>query len=369
MLAIPRPSRGAAFILTAAFLLGPFPQARGDEPVAALPRGVADPELKVGAVSSFRHTVSGLDLHTGKSVWETAVDGVPLAFVDRLVLVLAPDGRKPNTATVIAVDPATGRLIWRSDPMILPEWAVVAPADNHYFGHLVRIKEGNLWLKWLALSRKAGGNKPDHTAAGVARLDLKSHKVEMLDADQMPPPELPAGVSKALAKLAARPAETPAGPETRVVTAGDLAVALDVEKGSVTLRRWDLKTEKALDPVVLAQGGRFHATPFPASGAVLIRPAGKDAPGAAVWQVFSLETGKRIARLAAERDALQPTILGSRLYYAFLGKLDIGNPRAPNLPVVRQLRAVDLQTAGKLWTCPLENLPWDPFSVEVGEVP
>ena len=365
MASIPKRLREVALLiaLTAGPTLGPVPGARGEEPVNAFPRGVAEPSLQTGTVTNFKHTIDQVNLENGKNVWESAIEGLPIAVVDKYVLILTPDPKKANVGYVIAVDVPTGRMGWRSYPITLPDWAAVTPSDTHYFGHLVRIKDGALWLKWLAMSRKPGARKAANVASGVARLDLKTHAVEMLDAGKMPAPDLPPGVSEELAKLAARPVETPAGPEKRVATAGKLAAAVDVDKDSVTLRRWDLKTGKALDPVVLARGGRFRATPFPAAGAVLVRPlpTGKEGPPAPVWQVFSLQTGGRLMRLTVERDTLQPTILGTRLYYAFLGPLDIGAPRTVKVPVVRQLRAVDLRTGMKIWTRPLENLPWDPF--------
>jgi hypothetical protein len=347
-------------------LLGSFAQARGQESVAALPRGVAAPDLKLCYVTSFRHTIEAVNLKSGKFVWEAAVDGVPLAVADNCVLVLASNPKKANVGTVNAVDLQLGRQSWRSDPFTLPDWVAVAPAPDRYFGTVARFKDGDLWLKWRALAWKPGAKDPFKTAGGVVRVDLKSHKVELLGADKMPPPALPPGVSKALAKQAARTIETPAGPETVVATVGNLAVALDVEKGSVTLKRWDLKTEKALAPVVLAKGGPFLATPYPSAGAVLLRPVppAKGLLKATVFQVFSLETGKRLASFRVEATALEAAIRGSQLYYVFLGPYDAGMPNSPQnpLPWVRQLRVLDVQTGQKLWTQALETLPWNPFS-------
>ncbi len=342
-------------------LFGLGAEARGEERVVpALPRGVADPELKVGYVASFNHTVVGLDLGSGKTVWESRVEGVPLVVIENRVLVLTADPRKPNAGIIITTDPATGRLIWRSEPILLPEWATVAPAPDHYFGHLVRLKDGALWLKWLALARQPGKKDPNHTASGTVRLDLQTHKVEMLGADKMPPPDLPAGVSKELAKLAERRVETPVGAESRVAVVGDLVVAVDAGKGPVVLRRWDRKTEKVLDPVVLVEGGPYRVTPFPESGVVLVRPAanGREARQAPIWGVFSLESGKRVARLAVDRNTAEPRILATRLFYAFEGPLDTGNPRFTTVPVVWQLRAIDLRAGETAFVRPLEPLPW-----------
>jgi outer membrane protein assembly factor BamB len=338
------------------------PDARGQGSVFALPRGVADPVTKVGAVTSFAHTVYGVNLENGKTVWETSLEGVPLAVLGRTVLVLASDRNRKNVGRVTAVDTITGQSILRSAPLVFPDWAVIEPRDDHYFGQVARFADGLLWVKWLAMTRKPGDMKAEHTASGALRIDIKALDVQMLGADKMPPPALPPGVSKELAKLAVRNVETAAGAEPRVAVVGNLVTAVDSDKKAVTLKRWDLQSAKALAPVVLVQGGRFRATPFPAEGLVVVRPvtAAKAAKKAPVWQVYSLDTGKRIARVTAERDAIRPTILGSRLFYAFQGKVDPGNLNRPNAPMAWQLRCVDLHTGEMLWTRQLEDLRWDP---------
>ena len=78
--------------------------------------------------------------------------------------------------------------------------------------------------------------------------------------------------------------------------------------------------------------------------------------------MFSLETGKRLARLTVEAETLEATILGGRLYYVYLGPLSGLNPRSELTPRVRQLKAVDLKGGGVLWSHLLETLPWDPYS-------
>jgi hypothetical protein len=147
-------------------------------------------------------------------------------------------------------------------------------------------------------------------------------------------------------------------------TAGKFAVAVDVAKGSVILKRWDLKTEKALAPVTLARGGPFLATPFAAERAVLVRPdfQQKRPARSQVFQVFSLETGKRIARFAVEADTLEATVLGGRVFYVYLGPLSGLDPRSEYTPRVRQLKAVDLKGGRVLWSHLLDKLPWNPYA-------
>jgi hypothetical protein len=334
-------------------------------PLWPLPGGVADPEQAVGYVANFQHGIDGVNLQNGKTVAATGGGGAPVAVAGGQVLVLAPDPRRPNVATVHALDLRTGRLDWRSTPVALPGWVVMAPAPGRHFGTRARLAEGQLWVKWQAWAWKPGVRKPAvRTAAGVIRVALDAQRADLLPAARMPPPAVPRGVSPRLAKLAARDIATPAGPERVVATAGKLAVAVDVGPGGVVLRRWDLRTEKALAPLTLAQRGPLLATPFPAAGAVLVRPDFQRLKAARgqVFQVFSLGTGKRVAQLPVEAEAMEATILGPRLYYAYLGPLS-GLPAASELtPRVRQMKAVDLRTGAVLWSHLLEKLPWDPYA-------
>jgi hypothetical protein len=351
-----------AVVVLAAALLWPAGQSRGDEPVASLPRGVADPELKAGYVATSTLGIEGLSLENGKSLFKTASWCLALAYVDGQVLALTPDPRKPNVATVNAIDVATGRLRWRSEPIAFPDWAAVAPAPEHGFGAVARLRGGDLWVKWRARAWKPGAGKAGlKVEDGAARVDLKTHKAEQLAADKMPPPAVPAGLSKELAQKATRLVVTPGGAEKVVCAVGGLAVAVDEDKDGVVLRRWDAKTEKALEPVVLARGGPYVVKPFPAAGAVLVQPVPKagGAPQPAVWQVFSLETGRLLLRFPVEATAIpaEATILGPRIYYVYL-EPPVKGPLSGD-PWARQLKAVDLRTGALVWSNHLDPT-WDP---------
>ena len=344
------------------------PQACADNSLNAFPRGVADSELKLGYVTSFRHTVMCLDLKSGKFVWESAVDGVPFAIVDDRVVILTQDSKLPNVGFVMGLDLRVGNVAWKSQPFRLPEWVAIAPAAEHYFGTMARVRDGGLYVKWRALAWKHGVRNPIKEASGVVRIDLKSFEMELFGADKMPPASIPDGVSKQLEKLAARKIQTPTGRESVVSTAGKFAVAVDIDNDSVKLKRWDLKTDKPLPPIVLANGGPSMASLFPAAGLVLVRPLppATGLPRSNLFQVFSLETGKRVALLRVEPTAMEAAIRGSQLYYVCYGPMEPGgvhNPnRNPRLSPVRQLRVVDLKTKQQIWSQALENLPWDYYS-------
>jgi hypothetical protein len=237
---------------------------------------------------------------------------------------------------------------------VLPNWVDLRPAGGQTFGLLPRVADGDLWLRW----RASAGQKE---AAGAIHIDLKSGKVEMLAADKMPPPPPPAlALSAALTKLARRDYETPAGPETNVLTAGNFAAAVDLEKAGanrkVVLRRWDTATEVEQDRVTLAEGRDPRVFLLPGSGMLAIRPA-----EGGRWRLFSLETGKLRASVQVERGAIDAAVVGGRFFYSYAG------PPPPNLnpantkPGTRvvMLKAVDLETGREVWWKPLD--PSNPF--------
>ncbi len=143
--------------------------------------------------------------------------------------------------------------------------------------------------------------------------------------------------------------------EARVVTAGDYAVAVDTQQQTpttvrVTLRRWDLATEKEQDPIVLAHDGPYWALPLPSAGLVLIRKElPRDAPeGQAAWVAYALETGKEVGRVPFQGDAAEVTVIGPRAYTLVRGSLEPGGPYGAGL-WRRTLLVTELKTGARLW--------------------
>jgi len=163
----------------------------------------------------------------------------------------------------------------------------------------------------------------------------------MLDTAKAPPGG--AKLSKELEKAA--------GPNAAV--AGDYAAAVAGEpsgaKQKVVLKRWDLATEKPLDPVVLTEGGLYQIVMLPSAGLVLVR---EDSPGEATWTAYALATGKEAAKFNTEPGAGEFSVIGPRAYYVVRGK-PTGPPFGGVIP--RTLKAVDLKTGKRLWERPLEG--------------
>jgi hypothetical protein len=336
--------------------------------VQFIPSGVADADGKKGFVANASGGVDALDLESGKPLWTYKDGGKPLAVVGNRVLVQARDKDKGNVLRVVFLDVAEGTKVKESDPIELPSWAVIEEGRGagHSFHSSARL-DGDLLVSWQATQFYWGGVPPspevlkatNKNAAGVARVNVESGKVEMLDADKAPPPPAGVKVSKELEKAAARPYGFGDSAQVKVATAGNLAVAADVEppagaKQKVVLKQWDLATEKPLDPIVLAEGAAYQAVGVPSAGVVLVRRTGlpEKAPEEdAAWTVYSLETGKKTAMFLSEANTAEITVVGPRAYYVV--KEPAKTPFGGVLG--RTLKAVDLKSAKRLWERPLEG--------------
>jgi hypothetical protein len=146
-----------------------------------------------------------------------------------------------------------------------------------------------------------------------------------------------------------------------VAVVGDNAVAVDLEaatnnKQKVVLKRWELKTEKPLDRVVLTEGAMvYQVHTLPPVGVALVRDA-TPPPGLPsetnVWTVYDLATGKETAHFIAESRGEDLTVIGPRAYYVVKDAL---KGPAVERALSQTLKAVDLKTGKRLWEQRLED--------------
>jgi hypothetical protein len=329
---------------------------------AVIPGGVADAAGAKGFVANADGGVTALDLESGKALWDSKTAGRPVAVAGGRVLVQTADAKTPNALRVVGLDVEKGEKAWESDPIVFPDWAppVEGQGAGRSFFSRARTGGGALLIAWRADTFYWGGAAPSPQkeaaarkhADGVARIDLESGKVEMLETAKAPSPPGPK-VSKELEKAAARRYAPEWDEGMLVATAGDYAVAVDVEypggTEKVVLKRWDLTTEKAQDPVVLAEGAHYQVFTLPSAGVTLVRDT---APSEEVkWTVFALATGKETAHFALEPGARDLAVVGPRAYCVVSGatKGPFGGQT-----LSRTLKAVDLKTGRRLWEQPLE---------------
>jgi outer membrane protein assembly factor BamB len=357
--------------LAAAVLLGasaagaaPAPEAKDDARIHFIPGGVTDADGAKGFVANDKGGVTAVDLESGESLWDSKTAGKPVAVVNGRVLVQTLDPKNENALRVVGLNAETGEKAWEADAALFPKWVspLDGPGGGRSFSSHSRMDKNALLIVWQANSWYWGGVPPTpemvkaatKKAEGAARIDLESGKVEMLD--KVPP--VGPKVSDALRNAAA----ANYGDDTlTVLTAGDYFVHAGVEatgdnKQKVVLKRWELATEKALDPIVLAEGAMgYQQFTVPSEGVVLVRDA---TPMPIVkldtdwtWTAFALATGKQTAQFSADWRGEDITVVGPRAYYVMKGKGN-GPPFGGSLP--RTLRAVDLKTGKRLWEMALE---------------
>jgi outer membrane protein assembly factor BamB len=343
----------------------PAPETKDDGRIHFIPGGVTDADGVKGFVANDKGGVTALDLETGKSLWDSKTTGKPVAVVNGRVLVQTLDPKNGNAVRIVGLNADTGEKAWKSDAAVFPNW--VSPLDGtgagRAFSSHSRMDKNALLIVWQANSWYWGGAPPtpevlkaaQKRAEGAARIDLESGKVEMLD---KAPPAGPK-VSDALRNAAAA---NYGDDKLTVLTAGDYAVLAGLEatsdnKQKVVLKRWEFATEKALDPIVLAEGAMvYQQFTLPSEGVVLVRDA---TPVPIVkldydvtWTVFALATGKQTAQFPADSRGEDITVVGPRAYYVLKGK-GYGPASGGILP--RTLCAVDLKTGKRLWEMALEG--------------
>ncbi len=362
---MPGPRLSWAPFVALAALAGPAPAAPLPGKVVppasyALPFGVADD--RTGFFKNDKGGIDAVDLRSGKALWTAKVAGTPLAVAGpRLV---AQVGKK-----VVVLDTGTGKPIRESAALGFPDWVAVGTAYGRSYAARGWVDGDKFYLAWEARAWYAGGARPTPEverrarkhAAGVARIDLATGKVDMLEREKAPRPPGPK-VHPAVAKAAARSVWTAGGQESVVRTAGKYAVAADLEaKGpqqSVVLRRWELDGGKELAPVTLLTNRSLRVEWGADNKVVLVHPAlVREAlpAGDYAWWAFSAQTGKQVGKFEYAEGTAQATALGPHAYYVVQGRMIGRPPFGPNRTVPRTLRAVDLKSGKLAWERSVEG--------------
>jgi outer membrane protein assembly factor BamB len=357
-------ARIAGWLSLVLSLAGAAPLSAADKAAfRPLPGGIADADGKYGYVTGASGAVEALDLTTGKLLWESKAASKPLALFDGKVLAQQAVAGKANQVRVAVLAAAGGKLLMESDPVVFPDWVATGLTYGRSFASHGRIDNGDLFLVWQARAWYAGGARPTReieekarkNAEGVTRVHLKTGKVEPLTPDKVPA-EAGAKLPTELEKVTSRQYWNGSDWRTSAFVVGDTVSALDLQippggKQKMSLKRWDRKTARALDTVTLLEGKSLWPMASLDGVHVLIHQAlpKEQLPGGDyAWWVFSLETGKQVAKLPYEAGTM--AIFGSRAFQVVTGPRK--GPGAWVQP--RTLRALDLKTGKLVWERPVE---------------
>jgi hypothetical protein len=189
-------------------------------------------------------------------------------------------------------------------------------------------------------------------ALGVACIDLKSGKVVQLKKGQIPKPDGPK-LPKELAKVKSLQYLNGSSWENRPLVVDGRAVALVQENANgeqaIKYRAWDLKTAKPKGDALLLLRGKALWPMISADGRTLFihkaLPAKALPKGDYAWWVFSLATGKQVAKIPFEPGTREITRAGKRVYYVI--EVSRGGPRG--YTSTRTLKAIDLKSGKQVW--------------------
>ncbi len=327
---------------------------------AQLPGGVADAAGRTGYFASVSGGIDAVELETGRLLWNDRNALDPLLFSRNRLFATALLPGKPNALQIIAIDgTGDGRQVLGATPIVFPEWVSVRPVPGHSFHATAHILDDTLQLRWVARSRYMGGAPPppevlsefERDAAGVARIDLNSDRIEMLPADtpwlgkiRDVPPDVAGWTSY--------PYWMDGRAEQRPFFTDRVAAVLQMQRTgdlqTILLRRWDLDATRQMPVVALAEGRQLAPLVSLDEKYVFVQgtlPPNAESATARPWWVFSVDSGERVATLHHEQSAISVAIIGPRVYYA-VSKQASPNQRSP---LGLTLKAVDLQTGGVIW--------------------
>lgn len=185
-----------------------------DQPVEKLqgmvrvPGGVTDAAGSVIYLSVPEGGIVAVSGDKGDVLWEYKDATKPLALVGRRLAVLAPEKGQANVFRVAVLDvDEKGRRVKLSDPVTLPQWAIVDNGMDHQgegrsFDTRARPGREEVQVRWSAGRSYYGGANPPlemleqsrKSAAGIARVHLDSGKVEQLPDDVSFPVDGPTAV-------------------------------------------------------------------------------------------------------------------------------------------------------------------------------
>ncbi|MDQ2732124.1 MAG: hypothetical protein M3Y56_10725 [Armatimonadota bacterium] len=344
-----------------------LPKTRAVEPIL-LPMGVADSAGEIGYIQSPEPFISQLNLSTGEGAWMSAYADRPLIPISGMRLA-AQSIESANTICVVILDSARkGIRIFKSEPIVFPEWVNVIDGYGHSFHLSVKTRGGDLLLFWEAHAWYAGGAAPPpeveararKNALGGFRVNLTSGHVETLP-DGKDPDEPASSLLPGLSAVTSQQYWTGSTWETKPFIIGNELKALVQDTAgdqqTLSLKSWDLATGKLLSATTLITGRALWPQVTLNGGALLVRHAvAKETlpPGEDAWSIFSLQTGACLAKLPVSSFSGEVSVLNGRLYTVTSGKpQSFMHIDFVQQVIQRSLRAIDLKTGAVLWERPV----------------
>jgi hypothetical protein len=286
-------------------------------------------------------------------LWNTASAAKPLALFDGRLVAQADPAVDSHVLPIVIQDTKNGRVVFKTS---LPMPAGVSPSISDTLGTAfsveARVKRDNLIVSWNFRQQTISGiarlgPTPERIETGAASIDLKTHHVETLTAQQA-----------AALRGASGPAKLPRSSGSEVFQsppqqAGRFFIATEPgapgSGGDTVLKRWHAETGAPMPDVKL--GPEFNAAIPSADGLLFLtaRAAGADAVGMQnyLWSIYSLASGQRLAEIRMTGSAAPFFIRDRTLIYESRPYNRRVNGAWLQEPL--ELRAVDVKTGREIW--------------------
>jgi hypothetical protein len=327
-----------------------------------LPAGVAGPDKRAGYVADAGGGIEALDLLSGEPIWRSEVTARPLIVKENRLAALRAVAGKANALQVVVLDTEEeGKLLLESEPILFPDWASVELVASESFSYRTGgIKGNDLLLEWEAHGSYRGGASPSahiqaqatKEANGVARIDLKTGKVKMLNAESRGEIEMPPALQQSIMFSYQMGASDTWETEPWVVDGMIAAITGEIyeEQQALQLQRWNPATAKVEKTVELVKGLALVSYVTPDGCYIFIHsemPTESSSSAQTPWWLFSVVTGKQLAVLSYEQGTREACVLDSHVYYI------VENPppalRSGGEILQSTMKALDIVSGRLLW--------------------
>lgn len=142
------------------------------------PGAVSDPSGSCAFVPDPQGGIQAVSVGTGKRLWASREATWPLECLSNAVVAAAPVARKPSAFQILCLDPSSGSVLRRSEPIPTVTWATalfgyVQPAGHSFDLSSEAIDSHTVVLRWAA-KHWASGKIGIESDSGSLQIDTQT---------------------------------------------------------------------------------------------------------------------------------------------------------------------------------------------------